>query len=101
IHVIMRSKAYHNIQEPFNSDQCRVALSQKGAYISGFNFLWLDLLRSPTPGIPISRHRVNELRDWMFKDGIIPLEKAIGVAGKSADFPVDTHKGSLMMITPE
>jgi hypothetical protein len=36
----------------------------------------------------------------MFKEGIIPLKKAIGVAVNSADFPVDAHKGSLLMITP-
>ena len=30
-----------------------------------------------------------------------PLKKAIGVAVNSADFPVDAHKGSLLMITPE
>ena len=34
----------------------------------------------------------------MFKDGINPLNKAIGVAVNIADFPVDTHKGSLIMI---
>ena len=30
-----------------------------------------------------------------------PLKKAIGVAVNSADFPVDAHKGSWFMITPE
>ena len=30
-----------------------------------------------------------------------PPKKAIGVAVNSADFPVDAHKGSLSMITPE
>ena len=86
---------------PFNSGQCVTALAKRGTYISGFNFFWLDLLRSPTPGIPLSRQRVKELGDWMFKEGIIPLKKAIGVAVNSADFPVDAHKGSLLMITPE
>ena len=37
----------------------------------------------------------------MFKEGTIPLEKAIGVAVNSADFAVDAHRGSLLMITPE
>ena len=69
--------------------------------MSGLNLLWLDLLRSPTPGIPLSRQRVTELGDWMFMEGIIPLEKPLGVAVNSADFPVDAHKGSLFMITPE
>ncbi|MFM7982516.1 MAG: hypothetical protein ACKPKO_24660, partial [Candidatus Fonsibacter sp.] len=66
---------------------------QRGTYISGFNFFWLDLLRSPTPGIPFSRQRVKEFGVWMFKDGLSHLNKAIGVAGNIADFPVDTHKG--------
>jgi hypothetical protein len=37
----------------------------------------------------------------MIKEGIIHLKKAIGVAVNSADFPVDAHKGSSLMITPE
>ena len=30
-----------------------------------------------------------------------PLKKAIGVAVNSADFPVDAHTGSLLMVMPE
>ena len=89
------------IQEPFNYDMCKTALCKRGTYISGFNFFWLDLCRSITPGIPLSRQRVRELADWMFKDGPVPLTKAIGVAVNCADFPVLKHKGSLLMITPE
>ena len=63
------------IQEPFNSGQCVTALARRGAYISGFSFLWLDLLRSPTPGIPLSRQRVKELGDLMFKEGLIPSRR--------------------------
>jgi hypothetical protein len=37
----------------------------------------------------------------MFKDGPIPLKKPIGVRVTSADFPVHSHKGGLLMITPE
>ena len=37
----------------------------------------------------------------MFKAGIIPLKKAIGMAVNSADFPVGAPKGSLLIITPE
>ena len=72
-----------------------------GAHISGFNFFQLYLLRRPTPGIPLPRQRLKEFGQWMFKEGIIPLKKAIGVAVNSADFPVDAHKGSLLVITPE
>ena len=77
----------------------RYSLGQAGGIHIRVHFL-LDLLRTPTPGIPLSRQRVKELGDWMFKEGIIPLKKAIGVAVNSADFPVDAHKGSLLMITP-
>ena len=65
------------IQEPFNIGECVTALARRGAYISGFNFFWLDLLRSPTPGIPLSRQRVKELGDWMFKEGIIPSRRPL------------------------
>ena len=89
--VIMRHKAFKHIaqeeplpitkdaecgiQEPFNSGQCVTALAKRGTYISGFNFFWLYLLRSPTPGIPLPRQRVKELGDWMFKKGIIPSRR--------------------------
>ena len=98
---IRREDAECGIQEPFNSGMCRTALCKRGTYISGFNFFWLDLCRSITPGIPLSRQRVRELADWMFKDGPVPLTKAIGVFVSSADFRVLEHKGSLLMITPE
>ena len=98
---IRREDAECGIQEPFNSGMCRTALCKRGTYISGFNFFWLDLCRSITPGIPLSRQRVRELADWMFKDGLVPLTKAIGVFVSSADFRVLEHKGSLLMITPE
>jgi len=89
------------IQEPFDSEQCKIALKRRGVYISGFNFFWLDFLRSPTPGIPLSRERVRELANYMFQDGPVALKKPIGVVVTSADFPVEAHKGSLLMITPE
>ena len=92
--------AERGIHEPFNSGQRDTALARRGTYISGFNFFWLDLLRSPTPGIPLSRQMVKELRDWMIKE-CIRLKKAIGVAIGSADFPVDARKGNLLMIAPE
>ena len=50
------------IQEPFDSRNCATALHKRGVYNSGCNFFWLDLLRSPTPGIPLSRKRVEEAR---------------------------------------
>ena len=91
INVIMRHKAFKHIaqeeplpitkdaacgiQEPFNSGQCVTALDQRGTYMCGFNFFWLDLLRSPSPGIPLSRRRVKELGDWMFKEGITPSRR--------------------------
>ena len=89
------------IQEPFDAEQCKTALSRRGTYIAGFNFFWLDLLRSPTPGIPLSRERVRELANFMFQDGPTALKKPIGVAVSSADFPVEANRGSLLMITPE
>ena len=37
----------------------------------------------------------------MFKEGMAPIKKADGVAVNSTDFPVDAHRCSLLMITPE
>ena len=97
----IREQAECGIQEPFDAAKCATALRQRGTYISGFNFFWLDLVRSISPGIPLSRDRVRDLADWMFKDGPIPLKKPIGVRVTSVDFPVHSHKGGLLMITPE
>ena len=97
----IREQAECGIQEPFDAAKCATALRQRGTYISGFNFFWLDLVRSISPGIPLSRDRVRDLADWMFKDGPIPLKKPIGVRVTSVDFPVQSHKGGLLMITPE
>jgi hypothetical protein len=99
--LAIREQAECGIQEPFNEAKCATALRQRGTYISGCNFFWLDPGRSISPGIPLSRERVQELANWMFKDGTVPLKKPIGVAVSSADFPVHNHKGGLLMITPE
>ena len=40
------------IQDPFNTGQCLTALARRGTYISGFNYLWLDL-EEPYPRDPI------------------------------------------------
>ena len=64
-------------------------------------FLLVGPLEEPYTGIPLPRQRVTELGDWMCREGINPLKKAIGVAVNSADFPVDAHKGSLLVIMPE
>ena len=97
----IREDAECGIQEPFHPGQCATALRSRGTYISGFNFFWLDLVRSVTPGIPLSRERVRELAAWMFREGPVPIKKALGVVVSNADFPVLAHKGSLLMITPE
>ena len=97
----IREDAECGIQEPFDANKCATALRHRGTYISGFNFFWLDLVRSTSPGVPLSRDRVRELGDWMFKQGPTPLRKPIGVAVNSPELAVHRHKGGLLMITPE
>ena len=75
-------------------------MAKRGTYISGF-ILGLDLLRSPTSGTPLLHQRVKGVWGLDVHGRHHPLEKPIGVAVNSADFPVDAHKGSLFVITPE
>ena len=58
-------------------------------------------MRSPTPGVPLSRKRVGALAEWVFRNGPVPIKDVLGVAVSSADLPVESHRGSLLMITPE
>ena len=93
-----------DIQEPFNSGQRVTALAKRGAYTSRFNFFWLDLLRSPTPGIPLSRQRVKALvlvGTLLARFRIASIFHSVGAAGEVVAGSAVAWVGSNMLSAPK
>lgn len=55
-------------QDPYSLDKAMVALASHGVYISSCNLFWLDVWKSPAPGVPLSRARVAQLAEFYFPD---------------------------------
>ena len=53
-------------QEPYSRAQCEKALSNHGTYVAGINVFWINHLRSPSPGVPLKRHSVKALADFLW-----------------------------------
>ena len=51
------------IQEPFGRSKALQALKAHGCYRSSISVWWLNALQSPTPGVPMSRRRVEDLME--------------------------------------
>ena len=54
------------IQDEYKLDKARVALEAHGTYICSCNLYWLDGWKSPAPGVPLSRARVQQLASFYF-----------------------------------
>ena len=86
------------IQEPFS---VRYSLGQAGDIHIRDQFLLVGPPQEPYPRHPVVPSEGEVVGGLAVPGRHHPLKKAIGVAVNSADFPVDAHKGSLLMITPE
>jgi hypothetical protein len=72
-------------------------------YNCGLNLLWLNLFRSPCPGVPLSRRRVAELAAFLFPEGqpqFIGNLLTVGVHDADPDNIVHC-RGSLLLVSPE
>lgn len=49
-------------------EKAKVALDAHGTYISSCNLYWLDAWKTPAPGVPLSRPRVQQLADFYFPE---------------------------------
>jgi hypothetical protein len=67
-------------------------------YRAGCNFFWLHLLRSMTPSVPLSLHRVLELTEHLYSTPR-PFKGLVVVHG-SAD-PSSPRTSGLLMLSPE
>eukprot|EP00438_Fugacium_kawagutii_P027535 Skav207801 [mRNA] locus=scaffold710:615679:618168:+ [translate_table: standard] len=55
-------------QDQYQLDKAKVALEAHGSYICSCNLYWLDSWKSPAPGVPLSRARVQQLADFYYPE---------------------------------
>ena len=86
----------------FCSDDAKIALGKEGCYRSSFNLFWLDAFGSPTPTVPLSKKRTEELGTFAFP-GYKPVHLAdsfcVGVT--APDIDLNALKGSWPPVSPE
>ena len=89
------------VQEPYNVTKGKNALSLHGVYRCSIPLFWVQILASPTPGIPMSRRRVQDMAAFYFPEGTPQF-----LTGRMVEVAV--HKESLteeprnlQMISPE
>ena len=81
--------ATSGVQEPFDRSKAQTALSVHGCYRASISVLWINPLASPTPGVPMSRRRVEDLA------AIMVLKVSLG-----SDCDTDRPSG-LQIVSPE
>eukprot|EP00435_Cladocopium_sp_Y103_P019189 s1361_g4.t1 len=57
------------VQEPFDLTKAKHALGIHGVFRCSISLFWVQILASPTPGIPMSRRRVLDMAEFYFPDG--------------------------------
>ena len=79
-------------------------MNNQGHYIAGCNIFALDLLKSATPGVPLTRRSVQMLADFMWPQGSLEkpkfVTKLLEVLAPAKDKVPDTPEG-LCMLSPE
>ena len=95
--------ALGGVQEPYDKDKAKVALSSHGVYRCSVSAFWFNPLCSPTPGVPMSRRRVEELCEFSYGPEGAPrfhTDRMVEVAINQDE--VDTDRPSnLQMVSPE
>ena len=95
--------ATSGVQEPFNRSKALAALSAHGCYRASISIWWVNPLASPTPGVPMSRRRVEDLAEFYYGPEGEPkfhTERMIEVAIAKSDCDTD-HPSGLQMVSPE
>ena len=62
-----RSKT--GVQEPFNLTKAQNALGVHGVFRCSMSLFWVQILASPTPGVPMSRRRVLDMAEFYYPNG--------------------------------
>ena len=94
------AKELSGFQAVFWEHQYDIAIKATSRYKCAINFMWLNMLYSPTPGVPIQESRVEGLMDFYFKSPApYPIELIIAVPSK--EYPAAEHKGALLNVSTE
>ena len=88
-------------QAPFNCEDMQRALGQEGTYRCAGMLLGLDMIASPTPGVPLNVARVLELGATVFCSGPAHVGWSFHIAADSSELDVLGQKGNLFRISPE
>ena len=89
------------IQEPFNKDSATRALGNQNLYICAGNLFWLDFLRSPSPGLPLQRHGVCQLGDFLWPKNQSKPMFLLKLLEVEAPTNVSERPSTLGMLSPE
>ena len=91
------------VQEPFDQDKAKIALQTQQVYRCSVSVWWFNALSSPTPGVPMSRRRVEELADFCYgPDGEARFhtDRMIEVAVNADEVQTD-RPSNLQVVSPE
>ena len=87
-------------QAVFWEHSYKTAIQATGKYKSSINFMWINMLFTPTPGVPIQESRVDGLMEYYFKEPApYPVELIIAVPDK--EYAPTEHKGALVNVNVE
>ncbi|CAE7303315.1 unnamed protein product [Symbiodinium sp. CCMP2592] len=90
---------------PFDRDQMKHALGSKGSYTCGGNLMWIDLLTSITPNVPVVEATVQKSMDKYFPSANINWEIGKVIIGllpaQVESLANGAQPTSLRLISPE
>ena len=88
------------VQSPFDAAACRKDLqTQSASYTCGVNLFWINLLWSPTPGVPLRCSAIESMSATRFAKPCIM--DVLHVAVPDKDYNPLEHKGALLRVSPE
>ncbi|CAK9048313.1 Uncharacterized protein SCF082_LOCUS26923 [Durusdinium trenchii] len=71
-------------KDVYQLEKAKIALEAHGTYICSCNLYWLDSWKTPAPGVPLSRARLQQLADFYF-----PAERQNNFFQKLLEVQVD------------
>ena len=91
------------VQDAFCKTKAQQAMSANGVYRCSISVFWINPLASATPGIPMSRKRVQDLSDFSYGAAGTPrwhTDRMVEIAVAKSDLETDTPT-NLVMVSPE
>eukprot|EP00438_Fugacium_kawagutii_P016989 Skav202425 [mRNA] locus=scaffold1370:406666:410894:- [translate_table: standard] len=100
--LAISSKGSSGVQEPYARSKALQALAAHGVYRASASVWWLNAMQSPTPGVPMSRRRVDDLTEYYYSAGAprFHSERMIEVGVTRAECDCE-RPSNLQVISPE